>query len=327
MRLRITRMFSLNPRAKKIFQTLLLCLGASTIASISKLLFGYYSHSLAFTADGIHSLFDSAATILGMISIAQSAKPPDENHPYGHRKFETVSALALGFLLFLAAYEVGSVAFHRIIAAPSEVHFSYWGLAILFFTMVINLSTAYLEAKRAKELDSNFLKADSLHNQSDFLITCAVLVSLLSAKFQWNYVDAVISLAITLYLVYLSFHLIWSNIHPLVDRSVLDVKKVERIAQSVDGVLHCHHVRSRGEPGHYFLDLNLHLPGHISLDRAHEIGHLVEAKLKVEFPGLVDVVIHTEPDGHAPCCLILESSTKPQTKSPMGLDLDLNSHD
>lgn len=319
-------MFDLNARGKKIFQTLGLCLGASTLASVSKLVYGYQSHSLAFTADGIHSFFDSAATILGMISIAHSAKPPDAAHPYGHRKFETVSALALGFLLFLAAYEVGSAAFHRVIDNAGVPHFSYWGLGILVFTMVINLSTAALEAKRAKELDSNFLKADSLHNQSDFLITCAVLISLFSAKLNWNYVDAVISLAITVYLAFLSFHLIWSNLHPLVDRSVLDVKKVEEIAQSVEGVIHCHHVRSRGEPGHYFLDLNLHLPGHISLDRAHEIGHLVEGKLKVAFPGLVDVVIHTEPDGHAPCCLILESATTSSHTEPLGLHLDLKSN-
>lgn len=313
MRPRMESMFQWNERTKGIVKTLAFCLGASLLASISKLIYGSVTGSLAFTADGIHSLFDSAATVLGMISISHSAKPPDEEHPYGHRKFETVSALALGFLLFLASYEVGSAAFERISTERAAPEFSFWGVGILLFTMLVNLSTARLEAKRAKELNSNFLKADSAHNHSDFLITCAVMVSLVSSRFQWAPIDAIVSLAITLYLVFLSFRLIWSNVHPLVDRSVLDPKRVEEIAQSVEGVLHCHQVRSRGEPGNYFLDLNLHLPGHLSLDKAHEIGHLVEARLKAEFPDLVDVVIHTEPDGHAPCCLVFHS---PSTLSP-----------
>jgi divalent metal cation (Fe/Co/Zn/Cd) transporter len=102
-------------------------------------------------------------------------------------------------------------------------------------------------------------------------------------------------------LVYLSIRLIVRTLGPLVDTSVLDQEKVREIVGSVEGVLHCHHIRSRGEEDHFFLYLNIHLPGQISLHRAHDITHEVEAKLKKAFPGLVDVVIHTEPHGHMPC--------------------------
>lgn len=290
----------MDPRTRKIIQTLLVSLATALLVGAAKLLYGKASQSLAFIADGIHSFFDAAATLMGIISVKLSSKPPDEGHPYGHHKFETVSALALGVLLLAAAYEVGSMAIDRL-SAPRYPIFSFWGVVLLVSIMTLNFSIARLESKRAKRLSSNFLAADSIHNQSDVLITCAVLVSLAAGYFRLEYVDSVVSIAITLYLVWISYRLISANLLPLVDHRVLDPRKVEEIVTATDGVLHCHHIRSRGQKGHHFLDLNIHVPGHITLERAHHITHDVEARLKNAFPGLVDVVIHTEPHGHEPC--------------------------
>lgn len=288
-------------RRHSILSTLAISLVGNLLNALLKIAYGTAFGSLAFLADGIHSLFDSTSTVIGMASIIMSTKPPDDEHPYGHQKFETLSAIALGLLLLLAAYEVGTMAFHRFFNPARQPVFSLWGFTVLGFTMLINLSTAYMERKRSVQLASNFLAADALHNQSDFLISCAVLATVVSAHFQVPYIDPLASLLITFYLVYLAVRLILFNIQPLLDRSVLDPLAVERIVNAVDGVAHCHHIRSRGEKDHHFLDLNIHLPGHITLARAHEITHEVERKLKGAFPGLVDVVIHTEPHGHEPC--------------------------
>lgn len=293
----------MNSRTRGILWTLTVCLGASSLASLLKILYGRHTNSLAFVADGIHSLFDSGATVAGMVSIYLSTKPPDEGHPYGHYKFETLSSLGLGLMLFLAAHEMGTLAYDRLMHAPVSPRFDMWGFVIIAVTMVINLGIAWFEGKQAKKLSSAFLEADSFHNQSDFLISIGVLASTVSAWMQFRYIDALVSILITLYLAYLAVRLILNNLQPLVDSSVLDPRRVEAVAGAVEGVIHCHHVRSRGEQGHYFLDLNLHLPGHFTLERAHDIAHEVEARLKREFPGLMDVIIHTEPHGHAPCAV------------------------
>ena len=290
-----------SSRLKAILQTLAICLSASVFACVIKIIYGKATGSLAFIADGIHSLFDSAATAAGMVSVIFASKPPDAEHPYGHYKFETVSAIALGVLLFLAAYEVGTMAYERITINTQAPQFTVWGVVILVVTMAINLGVAALESRMAKKLSSTFLASDAVHNQSDFLITIAVFATIVSTHFQVPFVDAGVSLLITVYLIYLAIRLIMRNLQPLVDRSVLDPEKVEEIVSSIPGVIHCHQVRSRGEMDHYFLDLNIHLPGEISLEKAHEITHDVEAKLKEAFPGLVDVVIHTEPHDHPPC--------------------------
>ncbi|MCB0416025.1 MAG: cation transporter [Bdellovibrionaceae bacterium] len=293
----------MSTRSNSIVKVLLVCLSASTLGAALKIVYGYRTATLAFTADGIHSLFDSTSTIVGIISVILASKPPDDDHPYGHQKFETVASLILSFMLILAGYEVGTLAFERFMHPERLAQYSFWGFAILLGVMVVNLSVAFLEARKAKELSSQFLLADSYHNRSDFLVTCAVFVSLLSSKFSLPYVDGAVALLIAIYLVYMAIQLLRETIDPLVDHSVLDPEEVERVASSVKGVLHCHAIRSRGHDGHKFLDLNIHLPGDISLFQAHEITHTVEDRLKKKFPDLVDVVIHTEPHGHPPCAV------------------------
>lgn len=291
----------MNTRLQTIFRTLLFCLCASSVISIAKIFYGRQSGSLAFVSDGIHSLFDSLATILGMWSISASVKPPDKEHPYGHYKFETLASLALGVLLILAAHEVGTTAVDRILHPQAPPQFSLWGIVILGVTLIINLTIARYEAKVAKSVKSQFLTSDSLHNQSDFLITLGVLATIFCTKYGLVYVDAIASIIISFYLVALAVRLALTTLKPLTDHSVIDTKRVEEIACSIEGVKYCHQIRSRGLDSHYFLDLNIHLPGNITLSKAHEIAHQVEAKLKTTFPELVDVVIHTEPHNHPPC--------------------------
>jgi cation diffusion facilitator family transporter len=291
----------MNPRTRGIIKTLVICLTASTGLSALKIFYGQATESLSFIADGIHSLFDSLSTVIGIISIYTSQKPPDEGHPYGHQKFETLASLALALLMFLAAYEVGTIAYEKILNPHHVPHYSFTGILLLLFTLFINFGISWYEKRAALLYRSSFLESDSIHNLSDFLITAAVFIGLVSSKYQIRYVDSAVAIAITLYLIFLGVHLLKVNIQPLLDQRVLDSKAVENVVYSVKDVLHCHHIRSRGEGNHHFLDLHIHLDPNMSLNKAHDISHEVEHKLKNTFPGLVDVVIHMEPHEHEPC--------------------------
>ena len=291
----------MDTRTRGIVRTLGVALMANTAAAILKIGYGQFSNSLAFVADGVHSLFDSVSMILGIWTMIVAGQPADEDHPYGHFKFETLSATALGLFLLFAAVEVGSMTYARFMQPEVFPSYNTWALFLLVGVLVMNLALSRYESKRSKELSSRLLASDSLHNASDFWITIGVLISIVSGYLKIPYIDGGISTLITLYLLYLSIKLVLHNVRPLVDHRVLDETKVQEIARSVEGVLDAHQVRSRGESGTYFLDLNIHLPGKMTLEKAHDITHQVEARLKDAFPGLVDVVIYTEPDGHPPC--------------------------
>lgn len=288
-------------RSKTIVKTLFFCFMGSLFIAIIKIAYGKSTGTIAFIADGIHSLFDSTTTLIGAVSIILSHRPPDSGHPYGHHKFETVAAVFLALFLFLAAYEVGTLAYGRAQNPAAFPRFSFLGIFILMIAMAVNLIVARWESQVAKNFSSDFLVADSIHNQSDFWIAVAVLVSFGSTWLKVPYVDAVVSFLIAFYLFWMAVRLLLSNLKPLVDHTVLDPKAVGEIVASVDGVIHCHHIRSRGHSGHHFLDLNIHLSENITLKKAHEITHMVEDRLRAAFPGLSDVVIHTEPHNHLPC--------------------------
>ena len=173
----------MNPRTKAVIRVLgISFLSAFSIAGL-KLGFGKWSHSLAFVADGLHSIFDSLATVIGAISIIWSSKPPDEGHPYGHQKFETVSAISLAIIILLTSYEVGTLALERILSKNVATHYSNWGVLILLISMCANLCIAKLEVRMAKSVGSPFLLSDAAHNHADFWITTAVLSTIIASYY------------------------------------------------------------------------------------------------------------------------------------------------
>lgn len=288
-------------RAELIRKGLTVSLVGSVVIAIGKIGYGYSSKSLAFAADGVHSLFDSASTLAGLVSTFWSAKPPDDGHPYGHQKFETVCVVGLSVVLAIAGYEIAVRAYEKIVAGTAAAPFRWEALAVLGVALLINHFVSRYQLKLAKEAKSRLLQADAVHNQSDFWVTAAVVVSVAGAPLSLAWLDPLISIGIAIYLVVFAVRILWGALRPLVDASVLDPDEVRKVVEQIPGVLFCHAVRTRGELDHLFLDLNIHLPGAIPLVRAHEIAHAVEARLKDAFPGLVDVVVHTEPHGHPPC--------------------------
>lgn len=291
----------MNPRTRQIIKVLCVSLVSSLTIALIKIIYGSKTKTLTFIADGIHVFFDAGATIMGIVSVYYAGVPADDGHPYGHQKMEAVAALLLSVTLLFGGYEVAVLAYERLLNPHVIPDYSNWGVGIMVGGMILSFFLSHYESAQAKRLGSPFLTSDSLHNMSDFTIGFAALATLFSFKFKIPYVDAVTALLITIYLCYLSIKLLRMNFNPLVDGSVLDPLKVIEVAEGIEGVIHCHNVRSRGDSSHLFLDLNIHLPGNITLHKAHEITHKVESRLKAEFPGVVDVVIHTEPHDHPPC--------------------------
>lgn len=288
-------------RAQLIRRGLVVSLAGSLVIAAAKMGFAFHSKSLAFAADGVHSLFDSLSTLIGFVSSFWAQRPPDDDHPYGHHKIETLCVVGLAILLAVAGYQIASSAYHKLVVGIATPPFHWEGVAILVTALVINFAVSRYELSMARTAKSRLLEADAVHNQSDFWTSAAVLVSAVGAPLGFGWLDPVISIGIAIYLFGFAFHMLMEAVHPLMDGSVLDAEEVRRLVVAIPGVMHCHAVRSRGERDHLFIDLNIHLPGALPLERAHEIAHAVEAKLKEAYPGVVDVVVHTEPHGHPPC--------------------------
>lgn len=287
-------------RAQTIRRVLAVILGLNLIVALAKWLAGAAGDVLSLQADALHSGFDAVSNVVGLVSVTLAAHPPDEEHPYGHRKFEPIGAAVIGIVLALTAWHVLGESFERFTKGGGPTVGWVQGV-VAAGTMVVNIGIAAYERRAAKRLQSELLAADSAHTASDVLATLAVMGAMAAARFGAPAVDAIVSAGIAVMIAGLGVRVLLTSSRLLVDRAVLDPAEVARVACEVEGVLDCHAVRTRGTPDAVFADLRIHLAAELTLHRAHDISHAVEERLRARYPNLRDVVVHPEPatDEHA----------------------------
>jgi cation diffusion facilitator family transporter len=209
-------------------------------------------------SDAAHSAIDGVNNIVGLVAVGVAAKEADADHPYGHSKFETLAAFVLSGLLFLTCLEIVSAAVKRLVGTPqaSPVATS-WSFAVALGTMVVNAFVTSYEGRRGRELDSDFLIADTLHTRSDLLVTGTVLASLILVKFGYERVDPALSLAIAFFIGRNGYSVFRRTLPILVDASAVDASQVQTLVRRVPGVRSAHAIRSRRVGDTVFLEMHL----------------------------------------------------------------------
>src|SRR5579859_5902608 len=164
---------------RRVLWLVLLCNLAMTAV---KLAVGLSSASLAVVADAFDSLVDSSTNIVGLIGIWVAARPADENHPYGHQKYEAIATLSIGALLLVAAVEIVRGVVQRFVSAGPVPNISLLVIVVTGLTFVVRLAVAIFEAWAAKRYNSTYLRADALHTRTDLFVTPLVIVSLVANR-------------------------------------------------------------------------------------------------------------------------------------------------
>jgi cation diffusion facilitator family transporter len=266
------------------------------LVALGKLAWGIASGVLSMTADGVHSLLDSANNVIGLIAVSAAAKPPDAGHPYGHRKFETFAALSIAALLLLACYEIVRTAAARALD-PVAGDAGWTGYAVMLFTLGVNFGVAVYERREGERLGSEFLLADSAHTRSDVATSLSVIAALVAHSLGWNGVDLVATLFIVAWICRLAWQIVKPALATLADEARIDPRQVDDAAMAVAGVRDVHRIRTRGTPDAVFLDLHVQVVPHSTIEDAHAVANEVERVLLARFPEVVDVVVHLEPHG------------------------------
>jgi len=245
-------------------------------------------------SDGIHSSADGTSNIIGLIGVWIASQPPDESHPYGHRKFETLSTIAIAVLIFGAGTEILRKSYHRLVS-PSGIEVTYVSFIIMAITLLVNIWVMTYEAKKGRELKSDFLIADSMHTKTDIFISISVVISLITAKIGYPVIDVVAALVITVFIVKMGFAILKSATAVLNDTACLNPDEIKEIVTKIEGVKECHGIRTRGNEDQVNIDMHVLINPEATIQEAHEIAHFAEDALKKKFPSVKDVVIHIEP--------------------------------
>lgn len=287
----------MDVQSRGVRRVLWITLVLNLAVSAGKVIVGTLSGSLAMVADGFHSLVDGANNVIGLIVAAFAFRPPDPGHPYGHRKFETAATGLIGIALFSLAWEILASAFARRsgLAAP-EISPLNW--AVMAATIGVNLFVSAYEAREGRRLASAFLVADSAHTRADLYVSLGVVASFVAALLGASWADPLVAVVIALIIAWQAGVILLGAFNVLTDRAAIPAEEIERLATAVPGVLSIHDVRTRGRRDAVYVDLTLHVDGGTSLREAHEVADRIEAALLKAHPGIADVVVHLEPEGH-----------------------------
>ena len=264
---------------------------ANATILIAKAAVGFTTGSAALMGDAVHSLTDLANNGIALAVEKISREPPDADHPYGHRKFESLAVFGLATLLTVMAIEIAIRAFGRF---GHEVSTSGPGLLVMLAVLGVNIALASWEAYWAKRIDSDLLRADARHTFGDVMTTIAVIVGWqLSARgFPW--LDGVFAIAIAGLVFYFAFGLFRLVIPKLVDGAVLDSFALIETVGQVDGVLEVRRVRSRSMGDAAAADVVIGVDAGLTTEESHVIADAVEGRLRESF-GIEDVSVHIEP--------------------------------
>lgn len=265
------------------------------LVALAKLAAGFATATLSLIADGWHSLLDGSGNVVGLITLHLSHKPPDEDHQYGHRKFEILASMGISLLLFAAAGEivVDSLSRFRGGTTPSP---SWVTVVVALATLVVNIFVTRYESRVGRELKSPFLLADAEHTRSDVYATIGVLLAILLVKLGVPWADPVVAVAIGAMIIVAGWRIMMSGLDVIADRRVMDPAGVEEVILGFEGVRSCPRIRTRGFEDAAFLDLIVVLDSNLSLEEAHDLCDGIEEALHREYPQLADIVIHPEPD-------------------------------
>lgn len=280
---------------KKAVAVLWIVMLLNFMVAVFKIVVGTIANSGSIIADGFHSLSDGSGNIVGIVGLSIAGKPIDDNHPYGHKKFETISSMLIAVLLFMVGCKVAYGSILNIMN-PRVPEISILSFVVMIITLIVNIFVVKYERSQGLKLSSDVLVSDSEHTKSDILITSGVILTMVLLRFGCPpIIDGFVSLMISVFIFKASFEIFVEASHTLTDAAVLDSDEICEVVMACEGVMTCHKVRSRGRRDDIHIDLHVHVSPDMKVSESHDLEHEIERVLKAKFGEGLSAIVHVEP--------------------------------
>lgn len=284
---------ALQSREFRIRRVIVIEAIANAAIAVVKGWVGFATGSMAILGDMVHSLTDLANSLVAWMVVGWSSRPADADHPYGHRKYETVAVFLLAMLLVVTAFELALRALAR--SEPLVLQSGPAAVGMLG-VLVANGSLATWEALQAHRLDSDILRADARHTLTDVLTTVVAIAGWQAAAAGHAWVDTATALAVSALILLLAFGLFRRSLPILVDQVSIDPEELRSVVLAVPGALDVRRPRSRSTGRRAIVDLVVVVEPDLSTLGSHEIATSVEHAIRARFP-VEAVSVHVEPLG------------------------------
>ena len=266
--------------------------------SFIKILFGYIGQSQALIADGIHSLSDLISDGLVLFAAKHSHRDADEEHPYGHGRFETVVTVALGLLLIVVAGGLAVDAVRRILEPDYLMHPGVTALVVAAISIAANEFLYQYTILVANKFNSNMLRANAWHHRSDAISSVIVLVGVAGTMMGFEFLDAIAAIGVAAMIVKIGWELCVQSVRELVDTALEpeQVHSINETIKNVDGVRELHSLRTRRMGGEALVDVHVLVSPKVSVSEGHQIGEKVREHVVKEIDDVTDVMVHIDPE-------------------------------
>lgn len=249
----------------------------------------WISGSVSLLSDALESLVNLAGAVFALAMVTIAARPPDDDHPYGHHKAEYFSSGFEGVLIFVAALAIIWAAVDRLMA-PRPLEAVGWGIVLSVLSSALNGALAWAMLRKARSHRSMALEADARHLFTDVWTSAGVIAGLLAVMGTgWTWLDPVIAIAVALNILREGGRLVWRSAEGLMDQA-LEPEVLADIERTLDGFRHqtirFDHVVTRRAGQRRFVDLHMHMPAAWTLGRAAAVRSAVEQALMSAVPGL-----------------------------------------
>lgn len=269
---------------------------AAVLLASVKAAAGLATGSLGIIAEAAHSLLDLGAALLTYFAVKVGDKPPDESHPFGHEKVESLSGfIEVGILVITCGWILWE-AFQRLFWNGDIVAFHWAAVGVMVLSVGVDIGRSRVLMKAAKKYHSQALEADALHFSSDIWSSLVVIVGLFCVKYGYPKADAIAAVFVAVWVLIISIRLAKRTVDVLLDSAAdkKEIQKIRELALGVQDISNIEGLRVRKAGPKMFINMNLLIPRIIPLEQAHRRGTEVEDLLQKEYP-TSDILIHLEP--------------------------------
>ena len=272
--------------------------GVNALLIVCKFVAGILGHSQALVVDAVHSVSDLITDILVLLGLQIASKPPDDNHPFGHARFETLASAFMGLALIGTALYLGiESAFN--IYRHTEYHPT--SLALIGAGLSIGLKEAlyHYTVHTGRRIKSQLIIANAWHHRSDALSSVAVLLGVTGAIINpnWHILDAFAALLVSFFIIKVGLEILGRSLREFTDTAPQPdiLNKISHCTRSVKGVLDMHDLRVRTSGGFYQMETHIVVDGQLTVAEGHRIAKAVESCLAEEIDDLDRVIVHVDP--------------------------------
>ena len=275
-------------------RTLIVVLAMNALVTIIKLVVGVRTGTLTVVGAALESGLDLLNNVIALTLVGIAHRAPDEDHPYGHEKFETLGTLAVVGFLSISCFELLREGVTALVSGASVQRTGIGDIAAVIATLGINVFVVWYESRRGRELRSALLMADAAHTRSDIFVTLLAVASLWLSSQGVQRVDGALAIVVGLILAWTGYRILRTSIPVLVDQRALEAAQIREVAQAVPGVLEVRDIRSRATGSHSFAEVTIAVSGLSSVAEAHALADAVEEAVSRRLGG-GQVTVHVEP--------------------------------